>query len=75
MGDARIESWGDRLVDGLEQMTQTCALDVADGGWSRLVEVGELLAMTRERVRVRQIEEQAVKRLRRSGWSSSNLLG
>lgn len=44
-----------------DQMTHSCALDVADAGSSTLEEVGEIVNLTRERVR--QIEAKAAKRL------------
>ncbi len=46
----------------IDEMAETCALDVADRGGHTLEEVGDLLNMTRERAR--QIEHRAVKRLR-----------
>lgn len=50
----------------LEELPETCSLDVADkshpGGWS-LLEVGFVLNLTRERTR--QIEERALRNLRR----------
>jgi len=45
------------------QMPFTCALDVADMGGRTLEEVGQILNMTRERVR--QLEASALKKLRR----------
>lgn len=44
----------------LEQLKHSCALDVADAGDNTLEVVGELLAVTRERVR--QIEAKAIER-------------
>lgn len=44
----------------LEEMPETCSLDVADLGGSTLEEVGEAMNVTRERVR--QIEEKVLKR-------------
>lgn len=46
----------------IEDMAETCALDVADRGRHRLISVGDLLNMTRERVR--QIEGIAAKKIR-----------
>lgn len=45
----------------LEDLTESCALDVADRGGLTLEEVGSLIGVTRERVR--QIEESAAKQL------------
>ena len=45
----------------LEQLPETCALDVADRGGLRLEDVGKLMNMTRERVR--QIERVACNKL------------
>jgi hypothetical protein len=51
---------------GLEvwEMPFTCALDVADMGGRTLEEVGQILNMTRERVR--QLEAKALKTIRKS---------
>ena len=46
----------------LHELAETCSLDVADEGGKALVEVGALLAVTRERVR--QIEERVLRRLK-----------
>jgi len=43
-------------------LPQTCALDVADKGGHTLEEVGNIIGVTRERVR--QLEEAALDRLR-----------
>lgn len=45
------------------EMAETCALDIADRGGITLEEVGEIYDVTRERVR--QIEEKAVRKIRR----------
>ena len=42
----------------LEELSETCALDVADRGGLSLAEVGKLMNVTRERVR--QLEEQGL---------------
>lgn len=47
----------------LDEMTDTCALDVADRGEHTLEEVGEVLGVVRERVR--QIVEQGAASFRR----------
>lgn len=52
----------DREPDELEH---SCALDVADEGGRTLVEVGDIVNVTRERLR--QIEEGALRRLRAGG--------
>lgn len=44
-----------------EQLEESCALDVADRGGLKLEEVGELINVTRERVR--QIEAQALRKV------------
>lgn len=48
----------------LDQLPQTCALDVADHGEHVLSEVGEVIGLTRERIR--QIEEIALRHLRQA---------
>ena len=45
----------EEICDLIFSMKETCALDVADRGGSTLEEIGEILNMTRERVR--QIQE------------------
>jgi hypothetical protein len=45
----------------LEDLSDTCALDVADRGGSTLEEVGSMLNLTRERVR--QIERSTMEKL------------
>ncbi len=45
----------------LEDLAETCALDVADRGGATLEEVGSIMNLTRERIR--QIETRAMKRL------------
>jgi Sigma-70, region 4 len=55
------------LLDGvrLEEMPATCVLDVADQGGVPLERVGELMNVTRERIR--QLEEGAKEKVRGSG--------
>jgi hypothetical protein len=48
----------------LHDMPETCALDVAERGGATLEEVGRLLRVTRERVR--QIGNEASRKIRRS---------
>jgi DNA-directed RNA polymerase sigma subunit (sigma70/sigma32) len=45
------------------EMTDTCALDIADRGGITLEEVGEIMNLTRERVR--QVETQGLAKLER----------
>lgn len=59
--------YGDE-IEALEGMDETCALDVADQGSTTLERVGELMLITRERVR--QIEDSAMKKLRASAEAS-----
>lgn len=47
----------------LDELKETCALDVADAGGVTLDAVGELLSISRERVR--QVEELALRRIKR----------
>lgn len=51
---------------------ETCSLDVADGGEQTLLVVGSLLGVVRERVR--QIETQAIQKLRRR-FPDADVLG
>lgn len=61
----------------IEDMRETCSLDMADEGALNLSEVGALLGLSRERVR--QIEERALDKLRaecaRLGLQFEDLLG
>ncbi len=41
----------DQLIELLEEMPETCALDVADQGGTTLQEIGDAMGLTRERVR------------------------
>ena len=65
------ESWADGVTDELMGMRETCSLDVAEDGSKTLAEVGELFGMTRERVR--QIEAQALSKLRSKGLARWHL--
>ena len=47
------------------EMTETCALDIADRGGITLEEVGEILNLTRERIR--QVEVRGLLRLKMEG--------
>jgi hypothetical protein len=51
--------------DDIEQMPETCSLDVADRGGETLEEIARMLGLTRERIR--QIEVDALERLRAVG--------
>lgn len=51
------------------ELTETCALDVADRGGITLEEVGELLNLTRERIR--QVESAGLDKLR-GGYDDPN---
>jgi hypothetical protein len=55
----------DMLLRSLEEMPETCCLDVADRGAHTLEEVGAMMNLTRERVR--QIEEIAMRAARDGG--------
>ena len=48
----------------LDALTETCALDVAERGGERLEAIGEMLGLTRERVR--QVQEDALRKVRRA---------
>lgn len=50
-----------RGIPELEDLEQTCSLDVADAGEHSLEDIGTILGLTRERVR--QIEEKAKEKL------------
>lgn len=56
----------------IEEMAETCALDVADRGGTSLEEIGALLNMTRERVR--QIEHIAKEKLAHADPTLSELV-
>ena len=49
----------------VDELKETCALDVADAGGSKLDEIGQALNITRERVR--QVKVKALLKLRRHG--------
>jgi hypothetical protein len=63
------ESFCERAADVVVSMEQTCALDVADDGPITLQEVGDLVGVTRENIRL--IERRAMlrvaSRMRRNG--------
>jgi hypothetical protein len=71
-GSIKVNSPGRDVWD----LPATCALDLADRGPQTLQTIGELLGITRERVR--QIEAKALKRLRaafaREGLDPAQLL-
>lgn len=48
----------------VEEMRESCSLDVADSGSKTLEEVGELMNLTREGIR--QIEAEAIKKQKRA---------
>ena len=50
----------------VEEMAETCALDVAGIGGHTLEAIGEIMNLTRERVR--QLESLALRKLRRQVW-------
>lgn len=56
----KLGDLAEQAVEWLQGMRETCALDVAERG-AILEEVGQLIGVTRERVR--QIEEKALRRL------------
>lgn len=64
------EAWLGAVSDAVQFMPNSCALDVADDGPLTLDEVGDILALTRERAR--QIEVRALHQVRRpmerGGW-------
>ena len=56
----------------LTEMPETCALDVADRGGVTLEEIGEILNLTRERIR--QVESRGLEQLRELGFKADILL-
>ncbi len=56
----------------LTEMAETCALDVADKGGVTLEEIGEILNLTRERIR--QVESRGLEQLRELGFKEDILL-
>lgn len=65
-GDSNMaaKNWADTLVEGLDSMGDTCALDVADRGAATLQDMGSNVYLTRERIR--QIEQVALRKLRKA---------
>ena len=59
----RISCFYHLAVDAGEQGKESCCLDVADRGGATLEEVGEIMGLTRERIR--QIEQRAEQKLLR----------
>lgn len=57
------EGWEDAVVERLEGMGASCALDVAEGGAMNTEEVAAVLGVTRQRVH--QVEREAVRVLAR----------
>jgi hypothetical protein len=56
----------------LTDLPETCALDVADRGGVTLEEIGEILNLTRERIR--QVESRGLEQLRELGFKEDILL-
>jgi hypothetical protein len=54
----------DAVAAALPKLKETCVLDVAARGPITLEEIGELVQLTRERVR--QVEEPALRKVRRA---------
>lgn len=50
---------------GVDQMRETCVLDIADRAGITLEEVGVILNLTRERIR--QVQERALAKIKRAG--------
>jgi len=69
----RQEREAEKLVDELfewwSQFKTNCALDIAEEGGATLEDIGELLGLTRERVR--QIETDAQRKLKRKRWDGA----
>lgn len=64
---ATVERWIDAAARYVEVMPETCALDMADRGESSMVVIGEILGITRERVR--QVAESAFARREVREWA------
>ncbi len=58
-----VERWHKKVLKVIDDLPQTCALDVAAEGAITLEEIGGLLGVSRERAR--QIEESALMKLRK----------
>ncbi len=58
----RVREWTQDALRELETVSETCALDVADEGATKLADLGEILGITREGIR--QIEEKALRKMK-----------
>lgn len=59
-----FQDWAENAATQVDMAKYTCSLDVADDGEHTLDEIGKILGVTRERVR--QIENRAMEKLRKS---------
>lgn len=62
---AAFDRWAERVVDRIATMKETCALDVAARGSHTLEEIGDILGVSKEMVRVHEVG--GLRRLRRAG--------
>ena len=61
----RAEASADRAVELLERLEETCSLDVADRGEHTLDEIGQVMRVSKERVRTIEADGLSVLRRRR----------
>lgn len=71
VGGQRFEAWSDDAVDRLFELSETCALDVADRGAHALHEVGDTMSMTREGARLIEASGLLKMKAAKEAWSEA----